>query len=58
MLADLERRYPDATIQIDSGWFQVRVPSGEKLRTAESLQRKLARAGYDTLLVRQPRSKK
>jgi len=58
MLADLERRYPKATIQVDSGLFQVRVPSGEKRRAAESLRRSLQRAGYDTLLVSQPKSKK
>ena len=58
LLADLERRYPDAEIEVDSGWFQVRVPSGGKKRAAETLERKLQRAGYDTVLVRQPRSKK
>jgi len=58
MLANIERRYPDAEIEVDAGWFQVRVPSGEKKRAAETLERKLQRAGYDTVLVRQPRSKK
>lgn len=58
LLADLERRYPDAEIEVDEGWFQVRVPSGAKKRAAETLERKLQRAGYDTVLVRQPRSKK
>ena len=58
MLAGLERRYPDASIQVDSGLYQVRVPSGEKKRAAQTLRRKLERAGYDTMLVRQPRSKK
>jgi rare lipoprotein A len=58
MLAALERRYPDAEIEVTQGWFQVRVPSGGKQRAAETLERKLKRAGYDTVLVRQPRSKK
>jgi rare lipoprotein A len=58
MLADIERRYPDAEIEVESGWYQVRVPSGAKKRAAETLERRLQRAGYDTVLVRQPRSKK
>ena len=54
---DLERRYPGTEVNLDSGWFQVRVPSGAKRRAAEALRRDLARAGYDeTIVVRQPRS--
>jgi rare lipoprotein A len=56
LLVDLERSYPGTAIRVESGRFQVRVPSGEKRRKAEALQRDLQRAGYDTMLVRQPRS--
>ncbi|HEX2464918.1 MAG TPA: septal ring lytic transglycosylase RlpA family protein [Thermoanaerobaculia bacterium] len=54
---ELEPRYPGTLIRTESGWFQVRVPSGEKRRAAEALRRDLRRAGFDTVLVRQPRSK-
>jgi cell division protein FtsN len=54
--SELEPRYPGTLIRTESGWFQVRVPSGEK-RQAEALRRDLRRAGFDTVLVRQPRSK-
>jgi cell division protein FtsN len=43
-------------IRIDEGWYQVRVPSGEKKRKAEALRRDLKREGFETLLVRQPKS--
>jgi rare lipoprotein A len=57
LLAALERSYPAAVIRIDEGWYQVRVPSGEKKRKAQALRRDLERAGFETLLVRQPKSK-
>jgi rare lipoprotein A len=57
LLSDLERRYPGTAIRAESGWFQVRVPSGEKLRQAQALRRDLQRAGFATVLVRQPKSK-
>ena len=43
--SDLERRYPGTPIRAESGWFQVRVPSGEKRRKAEALRRDLERRG-------------
>jgi rare lipoprotein A len=58
LLGDLERRYPGTEIRVESGWFQVRVPSGEKKRRAEALRRDLGREGFETLLVRQPKSKR
>jgi rare lipoprotein A len=54
---ELEPRYPGTLIRTESGWFQVRVPSGEKRQAAEALRRDLRRAGFETVLVRQPRSK-
>jgi rare lipoprotein A len=57
VLTDLELRYPGTQIRVESGRFQVRVPSGEKKRAAEALRRGLEREGFETLLVRQPRSK-
>jgi rare lipoprotein A len=57
LLVDLERRYPGTEIRVESGWFQVRVPSGEKRRQAQAMRRDLEREGFETLLVRQPRSK-
>jgi rare lipoprotein A len=56
LVVDLEPSYPGTAIRVESGWFQVRVPSGEKRRKAEALRRDLERAGYDAMLVRQPRS--
>ncbi len=57
LLVDLERSYPGTAIRVESGLFQVRVPSGEKRRKAETLRRDLERKGFETLLVRQPKSK-
>ena len=57
LLSDLESRYPGTAILAESGWFQVRVPSGEKRRKAEAMRRDLERNGFETLLVRQPKSK-
>jgi rare lipoprotein A len=56
LLVDLERTYPGTAIRVESGWFQVRVPSGEKKRRAQALRRDLERAGFETVLVRQPKS--
>jgi rare lipoprotein A len=56
VLAELEPRYPGTILRADGGRYQVRVPSSQKRRTAEALRRDLERAGYDTTLIRQPRS--
>jgi rare lipoprotein A len=56
--AELDRRYPGTAIQVGTERYRVQVPSTGKRKAAEALRRDLRRAGYDTLVVRQPRSKR
>jgi rare lipoprotein A len=55
--SELERRYPGTAITVEAEWFRVQIPSGGKRGAAETLRRSLRREGFETLLVRQPRSK-